>query len=132
MKYLLDTCTVSDIAKGDINTLTTLKTKKPSEIVISAITYYEVQYGLGKNPNIKKSTLNAIKGFIDDIEILNFDINDGLNAATIRNSLEKAGTPIGAYDILIASTTLTHDLILVTSNLREFERISELKLENWR
>ncbi|MEI6328866.1 MAG: hypothetical protein WCP16_06515 [Pseudanabaena sp. ELA645] len=50
----------------------------------------------------------------------------------IRNFLKLAGTPIGAYDVLIAATALTHRLIIVTANVREFERIPNLQIQNWR
>ena len=67
-----------------------------------------------------------------DIEIIPFQIDMAKQAAIVRSNLEQAGQPIGSYDILIAATTLTLDLILVTSNEKEFSRIPNLKMENWR
>ncbi|MDJ1170387.1 PIN domain-containing protein [Roseofilum sp. BLCC_M154] len=49
----------------------------------------------------------------------------------IRADLEQRGTPIGAYDLLIAAQAKSRDLVLVTNNMREFERVSGLRLENW-
>ena len=71
-------------------------------------------------------------GFLGDVEIVPFDINAVGVAAKIRTTLELAGKPIGAYDILIAATAIACNFILVTSNEKEFVRISELKIENWR
>jgi tRNA(fMet)-specific endonuclease VapC len=53
-------------------------------------------------------------------------------AAQIRATLKTQGQPIGAYDVLIAPTALQHNLIMVTANQREFDRISGLQTENWR
>jgi tRNA(fMet)-specific endonuclease VapC len=53
-------------------------------------------------------------------------------AAQIRAALKSQGQPIGAYDVLIAATALQHNLIMVTTNQREFERVLGLQTENWR
>ena len=132
MDYLLDTCVVSDLVKGDNNTLIRLKAKSPLQIKISSITAYELQYGLEKNDQLKKSVKKAVLGFLGDIAIIPFQIDMAKQAAIIRSNLEQARKPIGSYDILIAATTLTLDLILVTSNEKEFSRIPNLKMENWR
>lgn len=132
MDYLLDTCTVSDFVKGDQNTIDRLKLTPPLQIKISAITAYELHYGLQKNPLIKKSTKNAVLGFLNNIEIIPFKHNEANNAAAIRAQLEKLGTPIGAYDVLIAATATANNFVLVTSNEKEFRRVKELKIENWR
>lgn len=132
MDYLLDTCVVSDFIKGDNNTLIRLKAKSPLQIKISSITAYELQYGLEKNDQLKKSVKKAVLGFLRDIEIIPFQIDMAKQAAIIRSNLEQAGKPIGSYDILIAATALTLDLMLVTSNEKEFSRIPNLKMENWK
>ncbi|NER80890.1 MAG: type II toxin-antitoxin system VapC family toxin [Leptolyngbya sp. SIO1D8] len=132
MDYLLDTCAVTDFVKGDTNTLDRLKTKSPLQIKISAITAFELQYGLQKNKQIKRSTKKAVLGFLDDIEIVPFSAEAANVAAEIRAGVELAGKPIGAYDILIAATALDCNFILVTSNEKEFARIPRLKIENWR
>ena len=129
---MLDTCTVSDFVKGDQKTIGRLKSTPPLQIKISAITAYELRYGLQKNPSIKKSTKNAVLGFLNDIEVIPFGSNEANYAAVIRAQLEKSGTPIGAYDVLIAATASANDFVLVTSNAKEFKRVNELKIENWR
>ena len=132
MAYLLDTCTVSDFVKGDESTIKQLKAKSPIQIKVSAITAYELNYGLEKNPRIKTTIREAVLGFLSDVDIMPFQKEESQHAAIIRSNLEKAGQPIGPYDILIASTALAHSLILVTSNEKEFSRIPDLKLENWK
>ena len=59
------------------------------------------------------------------------DPSAAIEAAAIRAQLEKKGVPIGAYDLLIAGSARSRDMILVTNNTKEFERIDDLNLENW-
>jgi len=74
----------------------------------------------------------VMDAFFHAIEILPYDRDAAEATARVRAELKKRGQPIGAYDVLIAGTALAHELILVTSNLREFNRIEGLRLENWR
>ena len=66
------------------------------------------------------------------ITILPFEERDADCSGKIRSSLRQKGTPVGGYDVLLAGTALNRELILVTSNLCEFNRIDGLRLENWR
>ena len=68
----------------------------------------------------------------DAIAVLSFGVGEGDRAAQIRAILKPQGRTIGAYDVLIAATALQHNLIMVTANLREFERVPELQVESWR
>lgn len=63
--------------------------------------------------------------------MLPFDSHEAHCSALIRADLEKKGTPIGPYDLLIAGIAVAHQGILVTNNTKEFNRVPELKLENW-
>ena len=108
---------------------TLLKTA-PSEIGIPAIVLYEIEVGIAKSnsPQKRIQQLNALTTLIN---IIPFDEKEAKTAAIIRTDLEKKGTPIGPYDVLIAATALSHNNTLVTHNTKEFERISNLKLEDW-
>jgi len=130
MQYLLDTCVVSDFVKGDPNTLQRLKLISPDDISISAVTSMELKYGLAINPQRAIKIQPLIISFLNSVTILPFA--EAEHTAQIRNFLKQAGTPIGAYDVLIAATAITHKLIIVTANVREFERIPNLQIENWR
>ncbi|NJM74171.1 MAG: type II toxin-antitoxin system VapC family toxin [Scytonema sp. RU_4_4] len=132
MSYLLDTCVVSDFVKGEENTLKRLKSSSPSDVFISSITVMEVKYGLAVNPQRAVKIQALLETFLSSITILPFGSEAAEQAALIRSILKTAGTPIGAYDVLIAATALTHNLIIVTSNIREFQRVPNLKIENWR
>ncbi|BAZ15388.1 hypothetical protein NIES4071_72600 [Calothrix sp. NIES-4071] len=132
MGYLLDTCVVSDFVKGEENTLKRLKSSAPGDIFISSLTAMELKYGLAINPQRAIKIQSLIETFLNSITILDFGMEEAKIAAQIRSTLKTAGTPIGAYDVLIAATALAHNHIIVTSNVREFQRVPNLQIENWR
>lgn len=92
----------------------------------------EINYGLLINPQKAKKIQTIIDEILAKITILDFTQKDAQKASLIRSFLKSQGTPIGAYDVLIASTAINNQLILVTSNVREFKRIPDLIVENWR
>lgn len=92
----------------------------------------EIQYGLALNPARASKIQPAIQGILDSIHIVEFGSPEAAQAAQIRQALNTKGTPIGAYDVLIAATAFTKGLITVTANVREFERVAGLTIENWR
>ena len=132
MKYLLDTCTVSDFVKGQPNVLARVKTTAPSLIVVSALTRMEVDYGLALNADRARKLAPMLDVFFSTIVTLPFDEADAKAAAAIRAALKTAGQPIGAYDVLIAGMGLSRGLVVVTSNVGEFKRVSGLQVEDWR
>lgn len=132
MKYLFDTCTVSDFIKGDFNTVQKIKNTSPAEIAVSSLTVMELYYGLALNPGKAKTLKPMIDDFLSVVNILGFLQEEAKIAVSIRAFLKKQGQLIGYYDILLAATALHHQLIFVSSNTAEFERISQLLLQNWR
>jgi tRNA(fMet)-specific endonuclease VapC len=132
MKYLLDTCTVSDFIKGQPNVLARIKATPPNLIVVSALTRMEVDYGLALNTERAKKLAPILDAFFSTIATLPFDEADAQAAAAIRATLKTRGQPIGAYDVLIAGTGVARGLVVVTSNVGEFKRVSGLQIEDWR
>lgn len=132
MGYLLDTCVVSDFVKGEENTLKRLKSNPPNDIFISSLTVMELKYGLAINPQRAIKIQSLIETFLSSITVLDFGVEEAEQAAQIRSTLKAAGTPIGAYDVLIAATALARNHTIVTSNVREFQRVPNIKIENWR
>jgi tRNA(fMet)-specific endonuclease VapC len=65
------------------------------------------------------------------LEIFEFNLDAGIEYGKIRASLEKAGTPIGPLDTLIAAHAKSLNLILVTNNEKEFQRVDGLEISNW-
>lgn len=132
MRYLLDTCIISDFIKGETATNARFKQTPPADMAISAVTVMELRYGLALNPHRVQKIEPAIASILSSVTILPFGTVEAEQAAQIRAALKSQGQPIGAYDVLIAATALHHNLIMVTANQREFERVSGLQTENWR
>jgi tRNA(fMet)-specific endonuclease VapC len=132
MKYLLDTCTVSDFVKGQPNVLARVKATLPNLIAVSALTRMEVDYGLALNAERAKKLAPILDAFFSTIATLPFDEADAQAAGAIRAALKTQGQPIGAYDLLIAGTGMARGLVVVTSNVGEFKRVSGLHVEDWR
>ena len=130
--YLLDSCTISDFMRGEINTTKKLKSLSPSIIYTSTITQMEITYGLIRKFDLSHRYFGILKEFFSAITILSFNEDAANQAAIIRKTLEAKGTPIGSYDILIASIAISENLSLVTSNEKEFLRVDNLDIENWR
>jgi len=130
--YLLDTCVLSDLARGERGTLERLKEAPPSELAVSAISVMEVEYGLSLDEARARKLAPVMRAILGAVRILPFGAEDARASASLRATLEKRGKPIGAYDVLIAGAAASRGLVLVTSNVREFARISTLRIENWR
>ncbi|MSP96341.1 MAG: type II toxin-antitoxin system VapC family toxin [Betaproteobacteria bacterium] len=132
MKYLLDTCTVSDFVKGQANVLARVKATPPNLIAVSALTRMEIDYGLALDAARARKLTPMLDAFFSTIATLQFDTADAKAAAAIRAALKTRGQPIGAYDVLIAGTAVARGLVVVTSNIGEFKRVSGLQLQDWR
>ena len=102
----------------------------PSEIAISSITLFELEYGAAKSQWPEKNR-NNVKLFLAPFTILPFDGNDAMIAGEIRHLLEKAGTPIGPYDIQIAAQGLARGYTIVTHNTGEFSPVPNLQVIDW-
>lgn len=132
MKFLLDTCVLSDFARGETNTLDRVKATPPALIAVSSITAMEIEFGLALNPVRARTLAPVMHALLQAVAVLPYGIEDARATATLRAALQKKGRPVGAYDSLIAGCALARGLVLVTSNEREFGRISGLRVENWR
>ncbi|MBQ8923356.1 MAG: type II toxin-antitoxin system VapC family toxin [Lachnospiraceae bacterium] len=102
----------------------------PDDICISSITYAELMHGVYKSQAKEKNEL-AVSLFLSPITILDFDAVAAREYGIIRAELEKKGTPIGPMDMLIAGHAKSENLVLVTNNKREFERVEDLIIEDW-
>ena len=131
MPYILDTNTcIYFLNRSSEKIISKMKCLSPSDIKLSTITAAELFFGAEKS-RARKKNWAIVEDFIRNFELLPFDEKCCRNFAKIRASLEKSGSPIGPMDLLIASITLVHSLILVTNNVKEFRRIKGLRVENW-
>ena len=132
MKYLLDTNVLSDFVRGEPAVVARLKRTAPQVLAVSVITELEVEYGLARAPHLEPQVSSAMRELLNTIAVLPSEREDARAAARLRASLSARGTPIGAYDLLLASCALRRGLTLVTHNLREFARVGGLGVEDWR
>jgi tRNA(fMet)-specific endonuclease VapC len=105
--------------------------KVGNAVAISSLVLFELWHGAAKSARTERNK-NRIEDFlVAPIAILQFDAEDAREAGEIRAALERSGTPIGPYDILIAAQARRRDALLVTANEREFARVPGLKTEDW-
>jgi len=132
MNYLLDTCVISDFFKKEPSTIANFENVSPSQLYISTITAMEIEYGLKLHAEREKKIRPLWTSLLKLIQVVPFCLECAVAASLVRAHLKTSGQPIGPYDILIGATALTHKHQLVTSNMKEFNRISGLKVEDWR
>ena len=130
LKYLLDTNIVIYVLKRRPIEVLKIFNTNASRMAISSITLSELIYGAEKSLNIDKN-LEAIDEFISHLDVLSYDAKASQHYGQIKASLEKRDEIIGENDIHIAAHAISQGLILVTNNLREFQRVPHLALENW-
>ena len=132
MTYLLDTNACIAAINGRPASLRARLTEvmaRGETVAASTITLFELWYGVAKSLHVNANT-ERLAVFLAPLETLPFDDEDARLAGMVRAELERAGTPIGAYDCLIAGQALRHGMMLVTANVREFERVPGLRWEN--
>jgi tRNA(fMet)-specific endonuclease VapC len=131
MKYLLDTNTCIRFINGRAPRIREhFLALDRQDIVVSSITKAELYFGSAKSQTPEQSRAKQ-EAFLNGLNSIPFDDNAALIYGPLRAMLERSGTPIGQLDSLIAAIAITHSLILVTHNTREFARIPNLRLEDW-
>lgn len=128
MKFLLDTNAVIALLNKNQTFIEQLKRYRPSDFAVSSIVMFELYYGAHKSQKVLEN-LNKLQKLLF-IELA-FDRQAAQIAGKIRADLTKLGTPIGAYDVMIAAQAIAHNLTLITHNVKEFQRIDGLKWEDW-
>ncbi len=132
--YMLDTCICSYIMREQpLSVLRKLQEASQSQhrVVISAISYAEMQYGAASKKASPKHQI-LVDAFVQRLDkVLPWD-RQAVDASTkVKKYLEEAGTPIGANDTAIAGHAIAAECVLVSNNTREFARVSDLTLEDW-
>jgi tRNA(fMet)-specific endonuclease VapC len=100
-------------------------------LAISSIVLFELRYGAAKSARPERNAQRIADFLLGPIEVLPFEPADAEEAGEIRAALERAGTPVGPYDVLVAAHARRRDALLVTANEREFARVPRLKFEDW-
>ena len=130
LKYMLDTNIVIYTMKNKPVSVKEALVKHYGQTSISSITMMELAYGAEKSANPERN-LNVLEGFAARLEVLPYGAEAAAHTGQLRAEQAKAGKPIGPYDQMIAGHARSEGLILVTNNLKEFERVAGLRLENW-
>jgi tRNA(fMet)-specific endonuclease VapC len=131
MNYLLDTNTcIYIINKKPPSAIKRIRTKRPEEVAISTITIAELEYGVARSKFPERNRV-ALLEFLLPFTILEFDQSAATYYGIIRSSLDSLGKPIGSMDMLLAAQARSCNLILVTNNEKEFQRVEGLHTENW-
>jgi len=131
MRYLLDTnACIYIIKRSPAHVYERFKRLRVGTVGISAITYCELQFGVANSSRTDENQV-ALTEFLAPLEVLDFPSSAAPVYGSIRAHLQRAGTPIGNYDLLLAAHARHAGLTLVTNNTKEFERVPHLKIENW-
>jgi tRNA(fMet)-specific endonuclease VapC len=129
MKYLLDFNICIHFLRGKYNIIEKLNEVGIDNCAISEITLAELVFGAEKSDNPKKNH-KLIEKFIGQLSILPiFDAIQTYGKEKAR--LQSEGKMISDFDLLIGCTSIENDLIMVTENIKEFDRIKGIKIENW-
>jgi tRNA(fMet)-specific endonuclease VapC len=132
MKYLLDTNVLSAVVTKRFEAVVErFRLTRRQDLATCDVVLHEVRFGLATNPAIEVKFGPIYDALFNSLTILVTDQAVWLRAASIRAKLKHRGTPIGPYDLLIASVALEHNLVLVTNNSREFGQVEGLQVENW-
>jgi tRNA(fMet)-specific endonuclease VapC len=129
MRYLLDTNVVIGLLNDATSKLARrARRERPADIAISAIVAHELFYGAFKS---RRAAQNVALMDALQFAVLELDKEDARQAGEVRALLASGGTPIGPYDVLIAGQAKARNLILVTHNTDEFERVPGLRIDDW-
>ncbi len=128
--YLLDTNIWIALAKKDLSVMSRLKNMRPGQIFSCAIVRAELLFGARKSQQVERN-LMGFQNLLQPFVSLPFDDQCAGYYGIVRATLERAGTPIGGNDLLVASIALAHDCTLITRNTSEFARVAGLRLAVW-
>jgi predicted nucleic acid-binding protein len=135
LNFLLDTCVISELVKPspDVNVVGWLSGTPSEGLYLSVITVGEIRKGLTKLPDSKRKDLltNWLNSLLEDYQNRIFPINLTVaeNWGILQGKAEKSGMPMSSFDGLIAATAYTHNLVLVTRNVSDFE-MSGIPIKN--
>ncbi len=130
LKYMLDTNIVIYVIKRrPLEVLGTFN-QHAGQMCISSITFSELLHGVEKSAK-PDHNLRQVESFVSRLDVLDYTSKASAHYGDIRSNLEKKGKTIGVNDLHIAGHARSEGLILVTNNVKEFERVEALRLDNW-
>ena len=129
MRYLLDTNVFSYLIRGEGGYGAKFKSLNPSHVKTSAMSVFELQYGIKKKNNKKLTKL--VNSILENIEVLPFNSEAAMICAEICSDMKTKGKHHPVQDMVIASIALRHDLVLITHNTKDFINVPGLQVEDW-
>jgi tRNA(fMet)-specific endonuclease VapC len=131
ISHLLDTNAVIALIGRRSDALVSRVFHSPQDTIgLPSVVAFELYFGAQKSARVQHN-LETLRLLMADFPILDFDQNDAFVAGEIRAALAAKGTPIGPYDLLIAGQAKARGLTLVTNNVGEFNRVENLRVEDW-
>lgn len=130
LKYLLDTNIVIYVIRQRPLQVLEVFNRHHGRMAVSSITLAELVHGAERSSDVSRN-IAVVEDFVSRLAVLPYDDKAAWHYGNIRAALEKSGQPIGLNDLHIAAHARSNGLTLVTNNLREFERVPGLLLENW-
>ncbi len=130
LRYLLDTNLCIRVIRDRPVGLRPRFNAEAASLCISDVVLFELLYGAEKSARPAENR-QVVERFASRLTVLPYDSSAAVHTADIRASLERRGLVIGAYDLMIAGHARSQGLVVVTGNLREFERVEGLRSEDW-
>lgn len=130
MKYLVDSDVLIELIRMKKKDVVEKFETHYSDCVLSSVTVAELDYGVRKSQK-QEHNREQLDRVLQVFRVIDFTSQDAFHAGDIRAGLERAGRRIGEHDTLIAAQARSRELTLVTGNVREFERVPGLRVENW-
>jgi tRNA(fMet)-specific endonuclease VapC len=130
LEYMLDTNICIYVIKNRPAALRERFDQLAEALCISTITLGELLCGVQKSAR-RSQNLQAVEQFTARLEVLPFSVKAAAHFGQIRAELARVGLLCGAYDMLIAAHARSEGLVLITNNVREFQRMPGLRIENW-
>lgn len=128
--YLLDTNILSALVKEPKGKAALhVREIGAEKIYTSIIVASEIQFGIRKKASAQLT--RRVESLLESIQVLDYGSPADIHYGEIRHFLQKSGTVIGPNDLLIAAHALSENMIMVTDNISEFNRVPKLKVENW-
>ena len=129
-KYLLDTDICSYTIKNRPAQVRDAFVRHQDQLCVSTITVMELIFGAEKSA-VPEKNLAVVESFLARLAVMDYDHRAAEHSGQLRAELQKRGKPIGPYDQMIAGHARSLGLVLVTNNVREFERVPGIRIENW-
>jgi tRNA(fMet)-specific endonuclease VapC len=129
-KYMLDTNICIYTIKNKPDYVRDTFNQHQEQLCVSTVTIMELIYGAEKS-SVPEKNMKVVESFLARLAVLDYDHRAAEHTGQLRAELQRQGKPIGPYDQMIAGHTRSLGLVLVTNNVREFDRVPGLRIENW-